>query len=161
MVKLVYVKTQIDLEHIKRLFLEYAGSLEFDLHFQNFEAELRTLPGDYAPPAGCMVLAMDGDEAVGCVALRPLTQAVCEMKRLYVQPGSRGKGIGRMLADAVVCKAAGLGYTCMKLDTVSSMTEAKALYESMGFKQIEAYRHNPVAGAVYFELDLVEKEARK
>jgi ribosomal protein S18 acetylase RimI-like enzyme len=154
MVRLVQVQTQSDIERIKQLFLEYADALDFDLHFQNFAKELRDFPGDYGAPNGCLMLALDNDEAVGCVALRPLGLKICEMKRLYVKPKCRGQQIGRMLANAIIAEALQRGYECMRLDTVPSMKEAKVLYESMGFKQIPAYRHNPVPGAMYFELEL-------
>jgi ribosomal protein S18 acetylase RimI-like enzyme len=154
MVKLICVKTKRDIERIKQLFLEYVDTLGFDLHFQNFKQELRNLPGAYASPEGCMMLALDDDEAVGCVALRPLSAGICEMKRLYVKPRCRGKKIGKMLANAIVAEALRCGYERMRLDTVPSMKEARRLYESMGFKQTPAYRHNPVPGALYFELEL-------
>ncbi len=152
MVRLVQVKTHRDIERIKQLFLEYADALDFDLHFQNFAEELRNLPGDYRSPKGCLILAVENDEAVGCVALRPLSPNICEMKRLYVNPKRRGQQIGRMLASAIITEALQRGYERMRLDTVPSMKKAKVLYESMGFKQIPTYRHNPVPGAMYFEL---------
>jgi len=138
----------------RELFLEYAASLGFDLCFQDFESELASLPGAYAPPGGCILLAEIGDTVCGCVAIRCFSDSVCEMKRLYVRPGSRGVGVGRSLAVAVIAKARARGYVQMRLDTLAAMVEATRLYESLGFREIEAYRHNPVEGARFFELDL-------
>lgn len=138
----------------KRLFAEYAGSLDVDLEFQDFERELRELPGEYAPPAGSLLLALDGEEAAGCVALRELGGAMCEMKRLYVRPAFRSTGLGRRLAEAVMDEARSIGYRRMRLDTLPSMQAAAALYTSLGFREIAAYRYNPVAGSKFMELDL-------
>ncbi len=138
----------------RALFLEYAESLGFDLGFQDFEAELRSLPGDYAPPGGVLLLARAADEAVGCVGLRPLAPETCEMKRLYVRPEARGTGAGRALAEAVVEVGRELGYRRMRLDTVPAMTAARALYRSLGFREIEPYRFNPIPGTSFMELDL-------
>jgi ribosomal protein S18 acetylase RimI-like enzyme len=136
------------------LFLEYAASLGFNLCFQDFESELASLPGAYAPPGGCILLAETGGTVCGCVAMRPFSDSVCEMKRLYVRPGSRGLGTGRALAVTVIAKARERGYVQMRLDTLAAMDEATRLYESLGFREIEAYRQNPVVGARFFELDL-------
>ena len=139
---------------VRRLFTEYASSLDFDLCFQDFDKELSGLPGPYARPDGRLIVAMDGGKAAGCVALRKLEEGVCEMKRLYVKPDHRGKGIGRKLVNAILDEAKKIGYAKMRLDTISSMSEAIELYESVGFHEIEAYRPNPIEGAVFFELDL-------
>jgi len=144
-----------DIELAKALFLEYAESLGFDLSFQNFDEELANLPGDYAAPKGCLLLAKYKDELAGCVALRPLESSVCEMKRLYVRPEFRGMGIGRALAEAVIEQANRIGYTIMRLDTAPSMNAARALYESLGFRKTAPYRYNPIEGAVFMELRLV------
>ncbi len=136
------------------LFREYADALGFDLCFQDFEHELACLPGDYAPPSGRLLLAMEDSDPVGCVALRGLDSVVCEMKRLYVRPGHRGRGTGRQLAEAVIKAAREFGYSKMRLDTVPWMTEAVRLYESLGFHDIPAYRPNPIPGARYLELRL-------
>ncbi len=143
-----------DLEHVRALFLEYARSLEFDLCFQDFDSELAGLPGEYAEPRGCVLLAVDGDDLLGCVALRPLEPGACEMKRLYVRPQHRGRGIGKFLAKTIIHAGRERGYRTMRLDTVPSMADAIALYRSLGFRPIAPYRENPVPGALFFELPL-------
>ena len=138
----------------RELFLEYARSLNFDLCFQDFDKELAELPGEYASPEGRLLLATDGTQTAGCVALRKIKAGVCEMKRLYVRPAFRGKGIGRALAARIIDEAVEAGYSRMRLDTVPSMKEAIDLYRSMGFKTIDPYRHNPVKGTIYMELEM-------
>jgi putative acetyltransferase len=139
---------------VRSLFEEYGASLGFDLCFQNFDEELAVLPGAYAPPAGTIIVAFSGEEAAGCVALRSLETGVCEMKRLYVRPAFRRRGIGRSLAVQVIAFARGAGYERMRLDTLASMTEANALYRSLGFAECESYRYNPCEHPVFMELEL-------
>lgn len=139
---------------VRELFHEYAASIEIDLCFQSFDAELAGLPGKYAPPDGRLVLAMESEIAAGCVALRKIEGQVCEMKRLYVRSGFRGRGLGRTLAGSVINAAREIGYERMRLDTLSSMQEAISLYESLGFWRIPAYYDNPSGLAVFFELRL-------
>jgi len=154
MVEIFAAGTPDDLENARALFGQYAQSLGFDLGFQDFAAELKNLPGDYAPPRGCILLAKQDERIVGCVALRKLEGTISEMKRLYVAPEARGQGIGRKLAEAVILCAKELGYQCMRLDTVASMEAANRLYSSLGFQPISAYRYNPLAGAQFYELSL-------
>ena len=144
------------IEDVRRLFLEYAESLGFSLCFQSFDQELAGLPGDYAPPSGRLLLACDGEQAVGCVALHACgSPHICEMKRLYVQPGSRGTGAGRALLDTVIGEARVIGYRKMRLDTVEPvMKTAVAIYRRYGFREIPPYRENPMPGTLYLELEL-------
>ncbi len=145
---------------VRRLFLEYAASLGFDLGFQGFEQELAELPGEYAPPRGRLLLALAEEpasgplesRALGCVALKPMDSETCEMKRLYVSPALRGRGLGRLLAEGVIAEARAIGYRRMRLDSIETMKEALGLYRSLGFQPIAPYRFNPIPGAVYLEL---------
>jgi len=139
---------------VRQLFTEYSNSLDTDLCFQNFTQEMAELPGKYAPPPGRLLLAQDGAEVAGCVGLRDLGGGTCEMKRLYVRPAFRRNRIGRLLAEQVIAAARQIGYERMRLDSLSSMTAAIALYETLGFRRIEPYYHNPCADAVFMELAL-------
>lgn len=141
----------------RRLFEEYAASLDVDLCFQGFADELATLPGDYAPPRGCLLLAEIGGAVGGCAALRPLASdagATGEVKRLYVRPTARGAGAGRTLAVAVIARARAIGYAALKLDTLATMDSARALYRSLGFRECAPYYANPLPGVMYMVLDL-------
>jgi ribosomal protein S18 acetylase RimI-like enzyme len=138
----------------RALFAEYGASLRIDLAFQDFERELAELPGAYAPPNGRLLLAVDGPQIAGCVALRKLDVDCCEMKRLYVRPAYRGTGLGRTLATAIIAEGRALGHRVMRLDTLPSMGAAIGLYRSLGFVPIPAYRFNPVDGALYMEVCL-------
>jgi putative acetyltransferase len=154
MIELIFAESNEHLSIVRELFLEYATSLGFSLCFQDFDKELAGLPSEYAPPDGCLFLALDDTNAIGCVALRKLDEGICEMKRLYVKPSGRGKGLGKKLVDAVIKEALKIGYTKMRLDTIPKMKEAITLYRSIGFYEIETYRENPIEGALYMELDL-------
>jgi GNAT superfamily N-acetyltransferase len=144
-----------ELQLVRELFREYADSLGVDLSFQGFEDELARLPGEYEPPRGAILLACEGDDAAGCVALRPLEPAcICELKRLYVRPASRAGGLGRALTLAAIDEARRLGYARMRLDTLPSMGAARRLYARLGFREIEPYRFNPIVGTQFLELDL-------
>jgi len=143
-----------DIAEVHALLLEYQKALGVDLCFQGFDRELATLPGDYAPPAGRLLVARVGGRVAGCVALRALEPGVCEMKRLFARPEFRGRGVGRALAHAVIAAAREAGYARMRLDTMPAMREAIALYRALGFRETEPYRFNPVPGALYLELDL-------
>lgn len=145
------VRSAEEIEQTRSLFLEYAESLGVDFCFQSFEQELAQLPGLYAPPKGELLLAFCRDAVAGCVAVRPWDNAVCEMKRLYVRPVFRGKQIGRQLAEAIMTEARALGYQAMRLDTLERLTEARSLYQSLGFYDIPAYYQNPIPSVVYLE----------
>jgi ribosomal protein S18 acetylase RimI-like enzyme len=155
MPNILHAETQEQVEAARTLFREYAEWLGVDLCFQGFEEELANLPGDYAPPGGCILLAVEGEEAVGCVAVRDWGGGICEMKRMYVKPARRGRGIGRALAEALIEEARNLGYTRMRLDTIPSLAAANSLYVSLGFRKIEPYRYNPLDGATFMELELL------
>jgi len=143
------------LEAVRALFLEYAQSLGFSLCFQGFDEELRTLPAMYAPPRGRLLLATESEGPAGCVGLHEWEAGVAEMKRLYIRPAFRGRGLGRLLTDAALAEARSLGYRSVRLDTIPSvMAPAIALYRELGFREIPPYRENPIPGALYLELQL-------
>lgn len=149
-----YVTGQDMIEEIKQLFLEYVHSLKVDLSFQNFEEELNTLPGKYGQPRGVLILELvDGKEA-GCIALRNISEDICEMKRLYVRDCYRGLGIGKRLITIVIQEALKMNYQYIRLDTLPMMKNAQALYKSLGFYDIEPYVYNPIDGAKFMELKL-------
>jgi len=157
MIEILTVENPALVEQTRALFVEYQQKIGFDLCFQNFQQELANLPGDYAPPSGCLLLARDPgrpDYPAGCIALRRIDHDTCEMKRLYVRSDFRGLRVGRRLAEEVIRRAREIGYKKMCLDTVPFMKEAISLYESLGFVDIPPYRHNPIAGARYMELAL-------
>lgn len=144
--------TPSDLETARTLFREYERFLSIDLCFQGFKEELATLPGRYAPPQGRLLLAQVGEQAAGCVALRPLQEAgVCEMKRLFVRPAYRGQGWGRWLATQIIHEAITVGYTMMRLDTLDTLERAMQVYAALGFQRCAPYYANPLPGVVYWE----------
>jgi putative acetyltransferase len=155
--RLIQATTPVDIQQVRQLFEEYAAWLGINLCFQNFDKELAGLPGDYAPPSGRLLLAVVGDEVMGCVALRKIGEGVGEMKRLYVRPAFRGRGLGRTLTEKVIAEAKQIGYASVRLDTLpAKMDQAIAMYRSLGFREIAAYYQNPVAGATFMELSLAQ-----
>lgn len=154
-VTIVQASSPAQIAQARELFLEYAASLGFSLCFQNFDAELAGLPGDYAPPDGCLLLAEYDGQLAGCGSLHKFEADICEMKRLYLRPQFRGKGIGRTIAERLITEARAIGYTRMRLDTVGPvMKDAVVMYRKLGFKEIAAYRENPMTGTLYMELAL-------
>jgi putative acetyltransferase len=154
----VQAESPTQIAQARALFLEYANSLGFSLCFQSFDKELAELPGEYAPPNGRLLLAECDGQAVGCVALHHIEPQICEMKRLYLRPSYRGKGLGRKLAEAVIYEAGAIGYERMRLDTVEPMMkDAVQLYRALGFREIAPYRDNPIQGAMYMELELLRQ----
>jgi len=147
--------TDADLTAAQQLFREYVESLDFDLDFQDVEAELEALPGPYAAPDGAIVLAERDEQTAGVVAVKPLdAPGVCEMKRLFVRPTHRGRELGSALVGEILDVARELGYDTMRLDTVASMTAARSLYRAHGFEERDAYYHNPLPDVVYMEKGL-------
>jgi GNAT superfamily N-acetyltransferase len=148
--------TEEHIDQVRTLFTEYEASLNISLCFQNFDQEMKGLPGKYAPPDGRLLLSTVDDELAGCIALRKLSPGVCEMKRLFVRPAFRSHGLGRVLVEAIIDEARKLGYTHMRLDTLPGlMDKAIALYRSFGFVDIQPYCQNPVEGAKFMELELL------
>ena len=154
MTRIIHAHTKACYQSVRILFMQYAESLGFDLEFQGFARELAELPGDYASPQGCILLAETAGSYAGCVALRPLQDTICEMKRLFVIPEYQGRGIGGTLANSVIGEARKKGYHKMRLDTIESMKAAQRLYFSLGFKTIEAYCFNPLENPSFMELEL-------
>ena len=155
--KLIQAESALEIEQARHLFREYQSWLQIDLCFQNFEKELANLPGDYAGPAGRLLLAYEDAQLAGCVALRKIDDGVCEMKRLFLREEFRGRGLGRQLIEAIIQEAKQIGYGRMRLDTLPpKMNDAIGLYQTYGFKQIERYYDNPVPAAMFMELDLSE-----
>lgn len=154
MAVIIAATTPSHLRAVSGLFREYEQFLQVDLCFQHFEAELAGLPGPYAAPKGTLLLALADGAPVGCVAMRPLEDRVCEMKRLYVCPAHLGLGIGRELAESIIACARRAGYARMRLDTLEKLKPARALYRRLGFRRCPAYYVNPLPGVIYLELKL-------
>lgn len=153
--RIVQASTDKEIQQARELFREYEAGVGTTPCFQNFAQELAGLPGEYAPPAGRLLLASEEDELAGCVALRPLGPAGCEMKRLFVRPAFRGSGLGRRLVESIIEAARESGYTSMRLETLpGKMDKAIKLYQSLGFKEIPPYNENPVEATKFMELNL-------
>jgi putative acetyltransferase len=154
-IRLTHVEQGPKLQEIRALFLEYAQSLNFELCFQNFDKELNELPGVYRLPNGRLILCEVAGKAAGCIALKPLEQGACEMKRLFVRPEFRGRQLGAALAGRILQEARNTGYRVMRLDTIKgAMENAIALYTSLGFKETAPYYDNPISNAYFMELKL-------
>lgn len=156
MLNFVQATSQEHISATRELFLEYADSLKIDLCFQGFDKELKGLPGEYAPPQGRLFLFYYDNQLAGCAALRKQDNSIGEMKRLYLKPAFRGKGIGRAIANHIISEARSIGYERLRLDTLPMMKEAIPLYRSLGFQEIKPYRVNPIVGALYMELQLTQ-----
>ena len=154
MVQIREAETARMVSSARDLIKEYSASLGIDLSFQDFEKEMVEFPAHYTKPDGRVFVAVEGSIAVGVVGVRRFSGKVCELKRMYVRPEFRGKGIGRMLAEKAIREAREIGYDRMRLDTLSRLEEAVSLYRSLGFKEIAPYRANPNKGVVYMELEL-------
>ena len=147
--------SQVELESARELLREYEASLEISLCFQNFEKELVDLPGKYSPPSGRLLLAYVSNQLAGCIALRKHDSDTCEMKRLFLRPGFRGKGLGKALVVKIIDEAKSIGYKAMCLDTIpGKMDSAIALYEAMGFQDISPYYDNLAANSRFMRKDL-------
>ena len=159
--RMTQASSPAQIAQVRELFLEYAKSLGFSLCFQSFDQELAGLPGDYSPPDGRLLIAEYEGEVAGCVALHKLEPGICEMKRLYLRPAFRGKGLGRRLAETILNEARSIGYQSLRLDTVERvMRDAVGLYRALGFREIAPYRANPMEGTLYMELVLSESASR-
>lgn len=150
-VRLLEPSQRAEMNAVRDIFREYAASLTYSLHYQDFERELDMLPVPYEMPHGTIMLAAEGEKIVGCAALRPLSDTVAELRRLYVRPTHQGRGIGRLLATTVVNRGRDLGYRAMRFDAPGSMHAALTLCESLGFRQIPRYNDDPLPDAVFYE----------
>ena len=152
--RLLQATTPREWDEAQRLVREYAASLNVDLAFQNFDHELQHFTTEYAAPSGAFILAEDAGRYVACIGLRQFSEGIGEIKRLYVAPAARGRGLGRLLVERIIADARGIGYGSLLLDTLPFMKEAQSLYRSMGFRPTPAYRFNPIAGSAFLRLDL-------
>jgi ribosomal protein S18 acetylase RimI-like enzyme len=153
-IEIVRARTCGDMDQARNILMQYATAIRFDLTYQGFERELADLPGEYAPPQGRLMLARLSGRTVGCVALRRVTDQVCEVRRLYVQPACRGRGLGRRLAEAAIREARTIGYHRVRLETLPSMKTAVHLLVLLGFHPIQAFGAHPLKSARYFGLKL-------
>ena len=154
-IRLRQPQSEDDWRRARQLVEEYAASLNVDLSFQNFEHELEHLASEYASPTGAFLLAEESGADLGCIGVRHFSSGIGEVKRLYVSPAARGRGVGRLLAEGIVAAAKEIGYARLRLDTLPDMKEAQALYGSLGFKPIAPYRFNPLPGTAFLELALL------
>lgn len=161
MFRLVQADSEAQIAQVRELFQEYAQSVGDDLCFQGFQKELAELPGGYGPPRGRLLLAVDAGQPCGCVGLRPLSGERCEMKRLYVRPAARGRGLGRLLVLEVLRQAESLGYGRMVLDTLPVMAAARALYASLGFQVVAAPGTAADSGQIFMERVLPRPAPRR
>jgi GNAT superfamily N-acetyltransferase len=152
--RLLQATTPYEWDEAQRLVREYAASLDVDLSFQNFDRELQHFTTEYAAPQGAFILAEDAGQYVACIGVRQFSDDVGEIKRLYVMPAARGRGLGRMLVERIIVAAREIGYRSLLLDTLPFMKDAQALYLALGFKPTTPYRYNPVAGSAFLRLDL-------
>jgi len=154
-IRINYAKSTKDFDKTKILFMEYAESLDFSLSFQNFEDEIECVPGKYQKPDGCIILAWEKLDCIGCVCMRPLNDTSCEIKRLYVKPTFRGRGLGQLMTRKIIRYSKERNYTKILLDTITSMKTAIKIYKSLGFVETEPYYNNPLPDVVFFELNLI------
>ena len=155
--KIIRAVGREEISAVRDLMCEYADSLGVDLSYQHFDSELQSLPGEYASPGGVLLLARDGEKAAGCVAIRPLAEKFCEMKRLYVRPAWRSTGLGKRLVQSAIEEARRSGHRFMRLDTLPTMISARHLYASLGFRPIAPYYPSPIAGTAFLQLDLANR----
>ena len=154
MIKIIQAISREHIDSVRKLFFEYAKSLNVSTCFENFDKEVENLPRLYGPPKGRLLIALSDIKVAGCIALKKVDDQTCEMKRLFVRHEFRGQGVGKELTTAVWEEARGTGYKKMRLDTLPSMKEAIALYESLGFEPIPPYRELPVPGALFMQVAL-------
>ena len=156
MIAIRHARFPEDRDAVIEIWREYVAFPKTDLSFQSFEAEFADLPGKYAPPTGCVLLAWRADRVVGCIAMRKVDREICEMKRLYVRPEAQGAGLGRHLIEQLIAEARNAGYAEMRLDVLADFSAARHLYEKLGFKPAPAVSHNPLRGAAFLGLRLVD-----
>lgn len=157
---LVLAETPEHIEHARHLFREYQAWLNLDLSFQGFERELAALPGKYAPPEGCLLLAIENENILGCVALRKIDFEICEMKRLFVRETAQGRGIGKELVREIIERARRIGYRKMRLDTLAAqMNAARNIYREFGFREIPAYYETPISDTIFMEMSFSNQVA--